>query len=339
MRSGGLGILASLAIALQACGVGQQSAEPEAEASELWRGADLSYVNELEDCGAVYRKDGRSRDPYQIFAEASTNVVRLRLWHSPQWTAYSTLDDVRRSMRRAKESGMQVLLDFHYSDDWADPGDQLIPAAWKDERDLKDLAQRVYQYTYDVLQSLRADGLIPVYVQVGNEINTEILLEKAVPEDTKISWDRNVQLLNARISAVRDFSADVDVAPQVMIHIAQPEYVEPWFDDAIAAGLLNVDMIGVSYYPKWSVTPFSGIKAQIRHFKTKFEKDVVIIETAYPWTLESNDATANILGEDSLIADYPATVDGQRRFMIDLMQGVVDGGGLGVVSWEPAWIS
>lgn len=176
-------------------------------------------------------------------------------------------------------------------------------------------------------------------MQVGNEINTEILLEKAVPEDTKINWDRNVQLLNAGISAVRDFSADVDVAPQVMMHIAQPEYVEPWFDDAIAAGLLNVDIIGVSYYPKWSVTLFSGTKAQIRHFKTKFEKDVVIVETAYPWTLESNDAAANILGEDSLIADYPATVDGQRRFMIDLMQAVVDGGGLGVVYWEPAWIS
>ena len=87
MRTNGLGILASLAIALQACGAGQQVAEPEAEAIELWRGADLSYVNELEDCGAVYRKDGRSRDPYQIFAEAGTNVVRLRLWHSPQWTA------------------------------------------------------------------------------------------------------------------------------------------------------------------------------------------------------------------------------------------------------------
>ena len=309
------------------------------ETSNLWRGADLSYVNELEDCGAVYRANGRSADPYQIFAAAGANVVRLRLWHSPKWTQYSTLPDVRKSMQRAKDSNMQVLLDFHYSDDWADPGDQIIPAAWADTQDDAELAQQLYQYTLDVLQSLSADDLLPAYVQVGNEINTEILLDKAVPEDTQIDWSRNVLLLNAGIRAVQDFSASVDTAPQVMIHIAQPEYVEPWLDDAIAAGMLDFDLLGVSYYPKWSTTPFASIEDTVKHFKTKFGKDVVIVETAYPWTLGSSDAAGNLLGEDSLIDGYPATIDGQRRFMIDLMQAVVDGDGLGVVYWEPAWIS
>ena len=309
------------------------------ETSNLWRGADLSYVNELEDCGAVYRANGRSADPYQVFAAAGANVVRLRLWHSPKWTQYSTLPDVRKSMQRAKDSNMQVLLDFHYSDDWADPGDQIIPAAWADTQDDAELAQQLYQYTLDVLQSLSAYDLLPAYVQVGNEINTEILLDKAVPEDTQIDWSRNVLLLNAGIRAVQDFSASVDTAPQVMIHIAQPEYVEPWLDDAIAAGMLDFDLLGVSYYPKWSTTPFASIEDTVKHFKTKFGKDVVIVETAYPWTLGSSDAAGNLLGEDSLIDGYPATIDGQRRFMIDLMQAVVDGDGLGVVYWEPAWIS
>jgi len=305
----------------------------------LWRGADLSYVNELEDCGAVYRKGGEVLDPYQIFSQAGSNVVRLRLWHSPQWTQYSTLEDVRKSMWRARDLGMQVLLDFHYSDDWADPGDQIRPAAWVGTLDVNELAQLVYLYTLDVLRSLSADGLVPAYVQIGNEINTEILLDEEVPEGTEINWDRNALLLNAGISAVRDFSAEVDSSPQVMIHIAQPEYVEPWFDDAIAAGMQDFDIIGISYYPKWSTTPINDIDAQVSRFRAKFDKDVVIVETAYPWTLESNDSAANLLGENSLVDGYPATIGGQRRFMIDLMQAVVDGGGLGVVYWEPAWIS
>jgi arabinogalactan endo-1,4-beta-galactosidase len=334
--------LVGVVILLASCGGGSNGGGNAAAgdvAVQLWRGADLSYVNELEDCGALYRKDGQVRDPYEIFAAAGNNVVRLRLWHTPQWTQYSTLDDVRKSMRRAKAAGMPVLLDFHYSDDWADPGDQIIPAAWADAANTAELAQRVYQYTLDVLESLRADGLVPAYVQVGNEINTEILLTGNVPEDTAINWPRNVQLLNAGIKAVRDFAISAGAAPKVMLHIAQPEYVEPWFDDALAAGLLDFELIGVSYYPKWSTTPFTGIEAQVRHFKSKYKKDIVIVETAYPWTLDDNDAASNILGADSVIDGYPASIDGQRRFMIDLMQAVVDGGGLGVVYWEPAWIS
>lgn len=339
MRAHRLGTLVCLAVLLQGCGADQRAAQPVASATGLWRGADLSYVNELEDCGAIYRMDGRARDPYEIFAAAGTTVVRLRLWHTPRWTQYSTLEDVARSMRRAKASGMSVLLDFHYSDDWADPGDQIIPAAWRDADNMHELAQRVYQYTFDVLQSLRDDGLMPAYVQVGNETNTEILLDKAVPENTPINWQRNVLLLNAGIRAVRDFSATADFAPQVMLHIAQPEYVEDWFDDAIAAGLLDVDIIGVSFYPRWSVTPLDRIGERIRLFRTKYDKDVVIVETAYPWTLDAKDAAPNLLAAESLIDGYPASPDGQRRFMIDLMQAVVDAGGLGVVYWEPAWIS
>jgi len=306
-------------------------------AAEPWRGVDLSYVNELEDCGAVYRQDGEVRDPYAIFAAAGANVVRLRLWHSPGWTRYSTLDDVEKSIRRAHEAGMQALLDFHYSDDWADPGDQVIPAAWRDAAGVDELAGRVYRYTADVLGRLDAQGLMPEFVQVGNEINTEILLDAPVPEDTPIDWERNAALINAGIRAVRDSAADG--SPKVMLHIAQPEFVEPWLDDGLAAGLADFDLLGVSYYPKWSRVPFREIESRIRQFRRKYGKDVVVVETAYPFTLEAGDAAGNILGADSLVDGYPATIDGQRRFLVDLMQAVLNGGGLGIVYWEPAWIS
>ena len=136
-------------------------------ALDTWRGVDLSYVNEMEDCGAVYRYEDEAADPYAIFAATGANLVRLRLWHDPDWTEYGTLVDVTRSIRRARQHEMAVLLDFHYSDDWADPGNQIIPAAWRDAKTTEELAQRLYDYTYVTLMALDEQGLLPEYVQVA----------------------------------------------------------------------------------------------------------------------------------------------------------------------------
>jgi hypothetical protein len=144
-------------------------------AKPLLLGADLSYVNEVEDAGAVYRRSGVQVDPYKLFADSGCRVVRLRLWHTPSINAYSGLSDVQRSIRRAKAAGMQVLLDFHYSDFWADPGRQDIPAAWKDITDRNILGDSLYGYTYRTLMTLHREGLLPEMVQTGNEINGEIL--------------------------------------------------------------------------------------------------------------------------------------------------------------------
>lgn len=307
--------------------------------SKLWRGVDLSYVNELEDCGAQYSDDAGRTDPYAIMAGAGANVVRLRLWHTPDWTSYSTLQDVKRSIRRAKEQNMRVLLDFHYSDDWVHPGKQIIPAAWKDAKTDLELAQRVYDYTYSTLLELFKEELLPDYVQIGNETNTEMLIAEEVPEGTSINWERNVRFLNAGIKATRKISTDLDKPIDIMLHIAQPENIEPWLDDAAKAGLSDFDIIGFSYYSKWSKMPFNLMDQAINRLVTKYSKDVVIVETSYAWTLNSNDAASNLLGGDSLIDDYPATRSGQRKQMIDLTKSVVRNGGLGVVYWEPAWIS
>ena len=308
-------------------------------AQDIWRGVDLSYVNELEDCGAVYRHEGEVADPYAIFAGKGANLVRLRLWHTPDWTEYSTLADVTRSIRRARQHDMAVLLDFHYSDDWADPGNQIIPAAWRTAKTTEELAQRLYDYTYETLMALDEEGLLPEYVQVGNEINTELLLTEEIAEHTPINWERNVVLLNAGISAVRQVSDDSGKTIGLMLHVAQPENVGPWVDAAAEAGILDIDIIGVSYYAKWSKMPFNLVEEAIRRLRQRYGKDVVVVETAYPWTLRYSDQAHNILGADSLVDGYPATQDGQRRLLIDLTSAVLRGGGKGVVYWEPAWVS
>ncbi len=106
------------------------TSETRATENIFYQGADLSYVNELEDVGVKYHKDGTDVDPFTLLHSYGANIVRLRLWHNPTWTSYSTLDDVKRSMRRAKTAGLEVLLDFHYSDTWTDPQQNLVPAAW-----------------------------------------------------------------------------------------------------------------------------------------------------------------------------------------------------------------
>lgn len=225
---------------------------PAAEAQPRYAGVDLSYVNEMEDCGAEYRVAGEVRDPFRIFADAGANLVRLRLWHTPDWTRYGTEADVTRSIERAHAAGMQVLLDLHYSDDWADPQKQTIPAAWAaDLDDPERLATHVYDYTRDVLARLAARGHLPHMVQVGNETNTQML---RAPDTggTPIDWARNAKILNAGIRAVRDAGGPDGAGPKVMLHVAQPENVEAWFAAAVAAGVRDFDYIGVSYYPKWS---------------------------------------------------------------------------------------
>lgn len=296
-------------------------------------GADLSYVNEMEDCGGEYRVDGVVTDPYQIFSDYGANLVRVRLWHTPDWTPYSTLDDVKKTIGRAKAAGMSVLLDFHYSDTWADPGKQIIPAAWADITDTDALAQAVYDYTAGVLADLDQQGLMPEMVQVGNEINTEILRgenESGYP----IHWERNAALINAGIRAVRD------AGPQVVLHVAKPEEVEGWLLAAARAGVTDFDVIGISYYPGWSSFAVSAVGRLVNKLRYQFGKDVLIAETAYPWTLDGvSESAGNILGRDFLLPDYAATPAGQKQFLIDLMQAVVSNGGLGIVYWEPAWIS
>ncbi|OGN49358.1 MAG: glycosyl hydrolase family 53 [Caulobacterales bacterium RIFOXYB1_FULL_67_16] len=236
---------------------------------------------------------------------------------------------------------MEVLLDFHYSDDWADGDKQIVPKAWRSMRDdTPALAQAVYDYTFNTLRALDAEGLMPDQVQVGNETNPEMMGEVDWKTTRPgINWERNAALFNAGIKAVRDAGAQSSIQPLVMLHIAQPENVEPWFADAWKHGVTDFDLIGVSYYRKWSTQGLDGLEQTINRLRHRYPAEVVVVETAYPFTTDSADNSPNLLGEDSLLPGYPATYEGQRQYMHDLTQRVKFAGGVGVVYWEPAWVS
>lgn len=124
-----------------------------------------------------------------------------------------------------------------------------------------------------------------------------------------------------------------------MLHIAQPENVEPWFAAATKAGVTDFDIIGISYYSKWSKRSMAQLGQTINRLRHTYAADVLVVETAYPFTTENADSSPNLLGADSLIAGYPATPAGQKKYLIDLTQLVLNNGGTGVFYWEPSWLS
>jgi arabinogalactan endo-1,4-beta-galactosidase len=308
-------------------------------ATPLYFGGDLSFANQMNDCGAVYSDQGTAKDVYAIFKDHGANLIRIRLWTDGNQTNYSNFADVEKSIRRAKAAGMQVLLDFHYSDSWADGGKQVIPKAWAGITDNAALAQTLYQYTYDTLTKLDHDGLMPEIVQVGNEINSE-MLEQPDEKPHPIDWARNAMLINAGIRGVRDAGAKSSIKPRVMLHIAQPENAEPWFAAATKAGVTDYDIIGLSYYSKWSKYLIAGLGTEIYRLRHIYPKaDVMVVETAYLWTARWKDNYANALGEDSLFPGYRATPEGQKKFLQDVVQAVLSNGGDGVIYWAPDWVS
>lgn len=313
--------------------------DPTPIEDSFYYGADLSYVNEMEDCGATYKDaNGATKDPFTIFQEAGTNLVRVRLWHNPTWTNYSNFQDVKETIQRAKAKGMDVLLDFHYSDTWADPSTQEIPAAWINEIDNTEaLGNLLYEYTYDTLETLSNNNLLPEIVQVGNEINGMILQQGELV--WPIDWTRNSHLINKGIEAVRDISIAKNKDIEIMLHIAQPENGLWWFEQATNAGVTDYDWIGLSYYPIWSDYNLNNVGSALSTLINTYNKRLMIVETAYPFTMENADSANNILGNDALVSSYPATQQGQLGYLNQLQSIVENAGGEGIVYWEPAWVS
>ena len=313
-----------------------ETIEDDNRALSFYSGVDLSYVNEMEDCGAIFKNlDNAVQDPYKIFYDAGAKIVRIRLWNNPEWTNYSNIEDVKKSISRAKMLGLKILLDFHYSDTWADAGKQIIPKEWEELiNDRNALGQKVYSYTKSVLEVLISENLKPDIVQIGNEINTMILQEEN-NHNSEIDWDRNSFLINSGISAVRDLEKGIEV----MLHIAQPENASWWFNEASTNGITDFDWIGLSYYPKWSTINIDDIDLEVKSLIENYNKRLMVVETAYPFTLESKDNASNILGEDSLISNFPASVDGQHNYLKYLKSKLISGGAEGLIYWEPAWVS
>ncbi|MBK7937956.1 MAG: glycosyl hydrolase 53 family protein [Lewinellaceae bacterium] len=318
-------------------------------AQPFYFGADLSYVNEMEDCGVVYKEQGVAKDPYQIFAGNQCNLVRLRLWHTPAWydtlnagKRYSDFQDVRKSIMRAKAAGMKVLLDFHLSDTWADPNSQLAPAAWQGVvNNLPLLKDSLYNYISGTLLALNTEDLLPDMVQIGNETNKGILLSAAANAGGwTLDWNRNSQLFKRAIEAVRDVETATGKNVKVALHVAGPADAGWLMQGFWNNGVTDFDVIGLSYYWAWhKPTTIADAGNVITQLGQQYPgKEVIIFETGYIWTTQGNDNANNIISE--VHPDYsPASPANQKKWLIDLTQEVINKGGKGVIYWEPAWVS
>ncbi len=312
-------------------------------------GADLSYVNEMEDCGVVYTELGKPKDLYQIFADHDCNLVRLRLWHTPAWydtlntgKRYSDFRDLCKSIQRARSAEMKVLLDFQLSDTWADPNRQLAPFAWQGVLDnLPVLKDSLYNYVYNTLFGLDRAGLLPEMVQIGNETNRGILLSPKIDgEGWSLDWHRNSQLFNRAIQAVRDVEKKTGKTIKIAVHIAGPADAGWLVEGLWSHGVTDFDIIGLSYYWAWhkptSIEDAGNVVSEL--LKDYRGKAVMIFETGYIWTNQWNDDAPNIITE--VHHNYaPASVENQRKWLIDMTQEVMNRGATGVLYWEPAWQS
>lgn len=318
-------------------------------------GVDLSYVNQVEDHGGVYLENGVKADPFEMLSNHGANTVRLRLWHNPDWVydlydhevpLYSGYNDVVKSISRAKNAGMDVLLDFHYSDVWADPGHQDVPAAWRDITDIDVLADSVYNYTYKILSNLLARNLLPEMVQIGNETNCGMMMTHTPAGFPSLNvcegnWGNFGKVVNAGIAAVRDVDELAEQETIIALHVADPRNLSWWLDDVIHKGnVTDFDVMGFSFYHIWHNTiAYNDIPNLIAQLKNTYNRDFMLLETAYPFTTANNDNYSNIYYNQDILPGFPYTVEGQRDFMIDITQKMMDAGAIGVFYWEPAWIS
>jgi arabinogalactan endo-1,4-beta-galactosidase len=317
-------------------------------AQDFYFGADMSYINEMEDCGVIFHENEEAKEAHEIFKNHNCNLVRLRLWHTPDWhdnlndgKRYSDLSDVKISIAKAKKQGMNVLLDFHFSDNWADPKHQVVPDAWANiVDDLDILKDSLYQYVYSTLTVLNKENLLPEMVQIGNETNKGILQSEKDNETWKLDWERNAILFNQGIKAVRDFEKTYQKSIKIMLHAAAPENTEWLIEGFQKSGITDFDIIGISYYWAWhKPTSIKETGAIVRNLRATYpEKEVIIVETGYIWTTKWNDNAANIISATH--PDYePASPQNQRDWLIDMTQEVIKNGAKGVVYWEPCWVS
>ncbi|WP_438350405.1 glycosyl hydrolase 53 family protein [Paenibacillus sp. FA6] len=325
----------------------QPSAQVTVDAfdDEMIRGVDISTLTAIEDNGGKYYDgNGAERDLLDILKDRGVNYVRVRLWNNPTKTNYyqdqyySNKEDVIRLSKRVKEKGMKLLLDFHYSDEWAHPGQQIRPVAWADYTQ-DQLNQAVHDYTYEIISELQAEGAMPDMVQIGNEINSGLLNGlKSTP-----NFDENARLLKSGVAGVRQVPGGDQI--QIMIHLAEGGKYDlfHWYFSELKSRNVDYDVIGLSYYPFWHGT-YADVQNTMDRISAEFDKDVVIAETSYPFSYKNGDAHENVLNDDSKLiggATFPATVQGQydaMKAVMDALRHVPNGKGAGFFYWEPAWI-
>lgn len=324
------------------------SAATSASTSDFIRGVDVSTLDMLEKLGAHYYSNGVEGDALQILKNNGANYVRLKLWVDPYDTegnAYgggnNDFNTTLSLAKRAKSLGLGIVIDFHLSDFWTDPSKQIKPKAWS-SLPFSELNTTLYNYMKDTLNAFAAEGIVPEMIQVGNEISTGILHDDGKVGSGNEDFSNLAQLLESAISGVRDSSAS---STKIILHLDQGgrnSLYTWWFGNLLTCKPnLDFDIIGLSYYPMWHGT-MEGLQYNLNYLSSTYNKEVLIVETAYAWTTEDGDGAGNVfISGDENIAGYPATVQGQFDFMNDLesiILNVPNGKGLGYFYWEPEWV-
>lgn len=336
------------------------------------KGMDLSTLAELEKCGAKYYDGGAEMDILDIMKKYDVDTIRIRLWNDP-WSktgeSYGAGEnDFATSLAIAKkvtEAGFGVLLNFHYSDFWADPGKQIKPKAWADYG-VAELEQAVYDFTLETMRTFLEEGVNITMVQVGNELSNGLLW----PEGKVPNYDNIATFVNAGIRAVRKADAEYQARVQageakalgvrgqklakipVMIHLdngGNNALYREWFDNFMKRGE-EFEIIGLSYYPFWHGT-LQMLNDNMNDIAERYGKELIIAEVSMGYTMEDYKKYEQLSDEErkgyatrpALVEkiEYPMTKQGQYDFMQDFLHRIshIEGGlGRGFFWWEPAWI-
>lgn len=279
-------------------------------------GADVSFVSQMESWNTVWRnKAGVAKDILEILKEQGINNVRLRVWVNPGG-GWCGKNDVVKMAKRAHAKGMGIMLCFHYSDTWADPGTQERPAAWKDHS-VEQLEKDVYNHTQDIILALKAEGITPRWAQIGNETKRGMFYPTA--QTNKGGTDNFAKMLKAGIKAVKDIDTEI----KTIIHLPDGHdnsLYRSMFDQLKSRGVVW-DIIGMSAYPRWShldgPTMITKVMANIKDLKQRYKTPVMVVETGHYW-------------------DQPIEAN---NYLVGLMDAMIKNGDPGVFYWEPESLS
>ena len=296
-------------------------------------GADLSLLPVVERAGVVFKDGGKPGDAIQILASHGLNCVRLRLFVHPNGKL-GMVNDLPYTIalaQRAKRVGLQLYLDIHYSDGWADPGHQAIPEAWK-SLSFDELLDEVRSYTRDVVASLSKQGAAPDYVSIGNEITNGMMWPAAHLRggaEQAAAFDRLCKLLDAGINGVHQGALN-NQSPKIIIHIdrAGKAGLAEWFFNNVTARHVPFDIIGLSYYP-FDGRSVATVQASLNSLANTFGKPIIIAEVSFPWA----DAGGGLARKHLA---WSATPEGQKACLKDViaaMKAVPHHLGCGVFWW------
>jgi arabinogalactan endo-1,4-beta-galactosidase len=297
----------------------------ESKAQNYAIGADLSFMKQAEDNGFAFKENGHTKPCLQIFKDHGYNWIRLRLFHTPT-DLPNNLEYTIEAAKQAKAQGFKFLLNYHYSDTWADPQKQFIPKAWEGKSHTE-LVKAVFEYTQSTMIAFRDSGVFPEMVQIGNEIiNGMLWPDGKLPEN----WNNFAELVQAGIHGVYA-SCGNNPCPKIMIHIDQGgnKNATKYFFDKLNSYGVRYDIIGQSYYPWWHGS-LLDLRECLNFTANEYKKNVIVVEAAYNWTPKE------YINKNAPYQESPA---GQKEFWEEvnrIVLGVPDNRGAGVFWWEPA---